>query len=227
MTKKESTKRFYSPNITVRVSQPTKNKLEVAAKAHDRSLRQEIEARIQTSFEAEDLAATLLDDKTLIAPLVVFARHYGRILKTATIERGSKLAIGLAGEVFRHTALSFVEGSLPRGLNDDYYDETSQQENDIALAKETKRALKSIEKNQTIHKRSTDHAIAIELIKKCESNISINKDNAPDILQKAYIAIHSMKEAEDAYQASKNLKEQMAWINNAVLQTSVHSDKND
>lgn len=224
MVKKETQNRFYSPNITVRVSRPTKDKLVASAKSHDRSYRQEIEARIQASFEAEDLAATFLDDKSLLSMLAVFSRYYGRILKTAQIQRGTKLAIGLAGETFKHTALSFVEGSLPVGLGDNY-DEETQKDNDVLISKEAIEALSNILLSQNSKNRLSADNLAIEVVKKSLDSISEGNGPAPVTLNKVYRAINGIRDAEDAFQAKNNIKDQMAWLNNAILQNTMHSDK--
>ncbi len=221
MVKSEKPKRFYAPNITVRVSEPTKKKLEASAAAHDRSLRQEIEARIQASFEAEDLAAILVSDRSLLAPLVIFARHYGRILKIANVAPESKLALGLAGELFRHTAQSFIGGSMPLGLADSYEYE-SQGQVDHTVSQEAVYALSRLIDDNPLVADMKSSSIAMTIVEKCRDAIAQERNTAPQVFDKTYRAIHSFKEAMDEARSAERISEQMSWLNDAVLRTTAN-----
>lgn len=212
----------YAPNLTIRVTKQTKAKLEKVAQQNNRSIRHEIEQRIQSSFEAEDLVSILLDDKSILAPLAAFAREYARILKIANIQRGSKLAIGLAGEVFRMMALSFVGGSMPLGFNRDV-EHNKQIENDEIIAKDAHLALTYLIEDIDTADFSSELQMVEAATRKYLENIS-STQKAPEVLQMSYRAIHTVMEVENSVQTSKNLREQMNWIKTHVLPLKSDSD---
>lgn len=210
----------YQPNITARVSRPTKERLDAAAQAHDRSIRQEIEARIQASFEGEDFAAAILKDTSLLTPLVIFAREYGRILSITGVQRGSKLALGIAGELFRHVALSCIEGSLPTGYADPDANPTKQQEVDVKILDESKAALDNLLRSLDPQIQSSSFNLARTAVQQQQSNLDAKDHPAPKTLADAYFAMQLVKDVLDEERFVRRIKEKEKWLNKATMRVS-------
>lgn len=193
----------YAPNLTIRVTTQTKSKLEAVAQENNRSLRHEIEQRIHESFEAEDLASILLNDKSLMAPLALFAREYSRVLETAKLDRGSKLAIGLAGEVFRVCALSFIEGSLQSNFCKEP-DHEIQSENDRHIADEVLSVIDVLK--DRLEMVNKDNSLENEILTAFQVSISNKQFTSADILSRTYEIIELIKEELEMNEAGKRIE---------------------
>ena len=216
----------YQPNITARVSRPTKERLDAAAQAHDRSIRQEIEARIQASFEGEDFAAAILKDTTLLTPLVIFAKEYGRILSITGVQRGSKLALGIAGELFRHVAISCSEGSLPTGFADPDANPTKQKEADEKIRDEAKIAMDNLLRSLDSRTQSSSFSLARNAVEQQQSKLVTSNEPAPDTLANAYFVIQLVKDILDEERFVRRIKEKEKWLNQATMRVAA-KPKND
>ena len=216
----------YQPNITARVSRPTKERLDAAAQAHDRSIRQEIEARIQASFEGEDFAAAILKDTTLLTPLVIFAKEYGRILSITGVQRGSKLALGIAGELFRHVAISCSEGSLPTGFADPDANPTKQKEADEKIRDEAKIAMDNLLRSLDSQTQSSSFNLARNAVEQQQSKLVTSNEPAPDTLANAYFVIQLVKDILDEERFVRRIKEKEKWLNQATMRVAA-KPKND